>query len=68
MEDVFDRKVKPVFDRFDKLQTSVDAIAKDNQDLIQEFTVLKHQYRRLREVLVEKGVVTEEELAVIDMS
>lgn len=68
MENVFDRKIQPLHLRFDKLQTSVDGIAKDNKKIDEEFEVLKQQHKRLREVLIEKGVVSENELAVIDMS
>lgn len=53
---------------FAQLQSSVDGYFKQTQDWRQEFEVLRAQHNRLKEVLLEKGLATEEELAVISLN
>lgn len=53
---------------FAQLQSSVDSYLKQTQDWRQEFVVLRAQHNRLRKVLIEKGLATEEELVVISLN
>lgn len=53
---------------FAQLQSSVDGYMKKSQEWRDEFQVLRAQHNRVKEVLVEKGVASEEEFAVIDLS
>lgn len=50
---------------FADLQSSVDSYLKRTLDWHQEYEVLRAQHNRLRAVLIEKGIATEEELSVI---
>ncbi len=53
---------------FAQLQSSVDGYMKKSQDWREEFHVLRAQHKRVKEILIEKGVASEEEFAVIDLS
>lgn len=50
---------------FARLLTSVDGYFKQTLGWHQEYEVLRAQHNRLKAVLVEKGIATEEELSVI---
>ena len=50
---------------FSELQASVDQYLARTEGWNQEFRVLKAQNDRIRQVLIEKGIVTEEELRVL---
>lgn len=50
---------------FSDLQTSVDRYLKFTETWHQELTILKGRQDRLAQVLVNKGVVTEQEIALL---
>ena len=50
---------------FSDLQTSVDRYLKFTEAWHQELVILKHRQDRLTQALVNKGVITEQEIALI---
>ena len=63
-DEKFEEKMKPFLKQISGLQSSVDAYLKRTETWHQEFQVVAALYKRLRDVLVEKGIATEEELSL----
>jgi hypothetical protein len=54
-----------VVDKFSDLQASVDRYLQFTETWHQELTILKSRQARLSQVLIDKGIVSEQELALI---
>ncbi|MEK7637246.1 MAG: hypothetical protein AAB402_02550 [Patescibacteria group bacterium] len=54
-----------VTDKFSDLQSSVDRYLKFTEAWHQELTILKSRQDRLAQVLIDKGVVSEKEIALL---
>jgi hypothetical protein len=62
--DLDDLEVR-VIEKFSDLQTSVDRYLKFTEAWHQELTILKSRQDRLTQVLVDKGVVSQQEVALL---
>ena len=62
------QEVKPLRDEITKNTEITDRYLRRTEDWHQEQQILSAQLARMREILIEKGIASEEEFAVIDIS
>jgi len=64
LDERFEKEVKPLHKKFDQLINTLDQYIKRTEEWREESMVVGAQVKRMRKVLIEKGIATEKELSL----